>query len=102
MEPRPNSDASSPASRREACAVVQGRMREAIQGRVCGRVVHALRSVISCPTGAPSTCRLPPYLHCTNTPNVYCLPATVTSREEVPMPPLNPLQTMPVPPPTAP
>ena len=56
----------------------------------------------STPTGAPLILSTPPKFVCTSTPTVYPCKFVGKRRDAVPMPPLNPKATVPVPAPTAP
>jgi hypothetical protein len=56
----------------------------------------------SLPTGAPSTCRMPPKFDCTSTPTVYPPSDFGTTRDDVPMPPFQPNACVPAPAPTLP
>jgi hypothetical protein len=60
--------------------------------------------VTSSPTGTPATARRSrrPWFACTRTPTVNASGPSSTTRDEVPIPPLNPWQIIPVPPPTFP
>ena len=56
------------------------------------RGIGTSRQPSTCPTGTPLTskCRLSPWLACTSTPTVYVRSPRCTSRDAVPVPPLNP------------
>src|SRR5262245_5787729 len=101
IDPRPSCSARLPLSIAPRLDAGHGGMR-AVQGRLngCGSTVQVPRSVISEEIGTPRFRRSPPWLHWTKTPMVYPPCAGVNTRDAVPIPPLNPLQPIPEPPPT--
>ena len=69
-----------------------------------GSSVTASLPAMRLPMGSPQTARsgMRPKLLCTSTPSVYVAPPISIRREELPIPPLSPKQTVPRPAPTAP